>query len=111
MVGGVSQLQVENKKNALLAAENAMRVVQSRLSELDAKQSLEAGQAKSQLETSGQELSKLRLQSEAADHEVGQRGRQAAVAGADRAPGGRRRGAHQVRKHRQGKIPANRYPG
>ena len=68
--GGVSQLQVENKKNALLAAENGMRVAQSRLSELSARQSLEYGQAKAQLETSGQELSKLRLQSEAAQREV-----------------------------------------
>ncbi len=68
--GGVSQLQVEQKKNALLAAENAVRVAQSRLSELAARQSLEATQAKSQLETSGQELTTLRLQSEAADREV-----------------------------------------
>lgn len=68
--GGVSQLQVENKKNALLAAENAMRVAQARFSELNARQSLEFTQAKSQLETSGQELTKLRLQSESADREV-----------------------------------------
>ncbi|MES2150707.1 MAG: HlyD family efflux transporter periplasmic adaptor subunit [Pseudomonadota bacterium] len=68
--GGVSQLQVENKKNALLAAENALRVAQSRLSELGARQSMEYGQAKAQLETSGQELAKLRLQSESAEREV-----------------------------------------
>lgn len=68
--GGVSQLQVESKKNALLAAENAVRVAQSRLSEMGARQSLESGQARAQLETSGQELSKLRLQSEAAQREV-----------------------------------------
>lgn len=68
--GGVSQLQVESKKNALLAAENAVRVAQSRLSELGARQSLESGQARAQLETSGQELSKLRLQSESAQREV-----------------------------------------
>ena len=68
--GGVSQLQVEGKKNALLAAENAVRVAQSRLGELQARQSLESGQAKAQLETSGQELTKLRLQSEAAEREV-----------------------------------------
>ena len=68
--GGVSQLQVEQKKNALLAAENAMRVAQSRLSELAARQSLESTQARSLLETSGQELVKLRLQSESADREV-----------------------------------------
>lgn len=68
--GGVSQLQVEGKKNALLAAENAIRVAQSRLGELSARQSLESGQAKAQLETSGQELAKLRLQYEAATREA-----------------------------------------
>lgn len=68
--GGVSQLQVEAKKQSLLAAENAMRVAQARFGELNARQSLEFTQAKSQLETSGQELTKLRLQSESADREV-----------------------------------------
>lgn len=68
--GGVSQLQVESKKNALLAAENAIRVAQSRLSELGARQGLESAQAKAQLETSGQELAKLRLQYEAATREA-----------------------------------------
>lgn len=68
--GGVSQLQVEGKKNALLAAENAYRVAQSRLNELSARQGLEYEQARSQLETSGQELSKLRLQYEAATKEM-----------------------------------------
>jgi hemolysin D len=68
--GGVSQLQVDSKKNALLAAENALRVAQSRLSELGARQSQESSQAREQLETSGQELSKLRLQYEAASREV-----------------------------------------
>ncbi len=68
--GGVSQLQVEGKKNALLAADNAYRVAQSRLSELGARQSMESTQAKAQLETSGQELAKLRLQYESASREV-----------------------------------------
>ncbi|RJG00412.1 HlyD family efflux transporter periplasmic adaptor subunit [Noviherbaspirillum sedimenti] len=68
--GGVSQLQVEGKKNALLAAENALRVAQSRVSELGARQSLESTQARSQLETSGQQLTSLRLQQEAAEKEV-----------------------------------------
>jgi hemolysin D len=68
--GGVSQLQVDQKKNALQAAENALRVAQSRQGELAARQSLEATQAKGQLETSGQQLTSLRLQSEAADREV-----------------------------------------
>lgn len=68
--GGVSQLQVEGKKNALLAAENALRAAQSRLGELSARQSLEYGQAKAQLETSGQELTKLQLQHDAAAKEI-----------------------------------------
>ena len=68
--GGVSQLQVEAKKNALLAAENAVRIAQSRLDELSARQSLEFDQAKAQLETSGQDLAKLRLQYEAAEQDV-----------------------------------------
>jgi HlyD family secretion protein len=68
--GGVSQLQVEIKKNALQAAENAVRVAESRASELAARQSLESSQAVSQLETSGQQLSTLRLQYEAASREA-----------------------------------------
>lgn len=68
--GGVSQLQVEGKKNALQAAENALRVAQARVSELTARQSLEFGQAKAQLETSGQELTKLQLQYDAAAKEI-----------------------------------------
>lgn len=68
--GGVSQLQVESKKNALLAAENALRVAQSKVNELTARQSQEFTQAKEQLETSGQEYTKLQLQYEAAVKEV-----------------------------------------
>jgi HlyD family secretion protein len=68
--GGVSQLQVEGKKNALQAAENAVRVAESRVGELSARQSLESSQARSELETSGQQLSTLRLQYEAATREA-----------------------------------------
>ena len=68
--GGVSQIQVEGKKNALQAADNAYRVAQSRLGELGARQSIEFGQARSQLEVSGQELTKLRLQYDAATREI-----------------------------------------
>lgn len=68
--GGVSELQVQAKKNAYQAAENAYRVAQARLSEIGARQSLEFEQAKSQLEVSGQELAKLRLQYEAAVREM-----------------------------------------
>ncbi|MET0982888.1 MAG: HlyD family efflux transporter periplasmic adaptor subunit [Telluria sp.] len=68
--GGVSQLQVESKKSALQAAENAMQVAQARITELAARQSMESTQARSELETSGQALEKLRLQSEAAAREV-----------------------------------------
>jgi len=68
--GGVSQLQVEGKKNALLAADNAVRVAEARIAELAARQGLESTQARAELETSGQELDKLRLQSESANREV-----------------------------------------
>jgi hemolysin D len=68
--GGVSQLQVEGKKNVLLAAENAFVVTQSKLSELNARQSQEYSQARAQLETSGQELTKLQVQYDAAAKEV-----------------------------------------
>ena len=68
--GGVSQLQVDAKKNALQAAENAQRVAQSRLGELSARQAQEFATAKAQVETSGQELSKLRLQYEAATNDL-----------------------------------------
>jgi HlyD family secretion protein len=68
--GGVSQITVEGKRNALLAAENAYRVVQSRVSELAARQSQELMQAQAQVDSSGQELKKLRLDYEAATTEL-----------------------------------------
>jgi hemolysin D len=68
--GGVSQLQVESKRNALLAAENAHVLAQSKLSELNARLSQEYTQAKGQLETSGQELTRLQLQYDAAAKEI-----------------------------------------
>jgi len=68
--GGVSQLQVEAKKNALLAAENAYRVAQARVGELSARQSQDLTQARAQVESSGQELSRLKLQYEAAANEL-----------------------------------------
>ena len=68
--GGVSQLQVDAKKNALQAADNALRVAQARVAELAARQGQESIQARSELETSGQQLATLRLQSEAADRDV-----------------------------------------
>ena len=68
--GGVSQLQVESKRNALLATDNAYRVAQSRLSELSARQSTEFTQARAQVETSGEALKKLRLDYEAATTEL-----------------------------------------
>jgi HlyD family secretion protein len=67
---GVSQLQVEAKRNARLAAENAYRVAQSRVSELTARQSQELVQAQAQLEASGEQLKKLRLDYEAAASEL-----------------------------------------
>jgi HlyD family secretion protein len=68
--GGISQLQVEGKKNALLAAENGLRVAQSRLGELGARQAQEFATARAQVESSGQELSKLRLQYETAANDL-----------------------------------------
>lgn len=68
--GGVSQLQVETKRNAYLAAENALRAAQAKFGELDFRLGQEFGRATQQLETSGQELTKLRLQYDAAVREV-----------------------------------------
>jgi len=68
--GGVSQLQVESKKNALLAAENAYRVAQSRVSEVTARQSQEFEQAQARVESSGEQLKKLRLEYETAANEL-----------------------------------------
>jgi len=68
--GGVSQLQVEAKRNSLLAADNAYRVAQSRLSELSARQAQELTQARAQVESSGEALKKIRLDYEAATTEL-----------------------------------------
>jgi hemolysin D len=68
--GGVSQIQVESKRNARLAAENAYRLAQSRVNELAARQSQELVQAEAQLEASGEQLKKLRLDYEAAANEL-----------------------------------------
>ena len=68
--GGVSQLQVDSKKNALLAAENAYRVAQSRVGELGARQSQELVLAQARVESSGEDLKKLRLEYEAATNEL-----------------------------------------
>jgi HlyD family secretion protein len=67
---GVSQLQVESKRNARLAAENAYRLAQSRVNELTARQSQELVQAQAQLEASGEQLKKLRLDYESAASEL-----------------------------------------
>lgn len=68
--GGVSQAQVQAKRNAYLSAENSVRAAQSRLGELDSRFSQELSQASARLETSDQDLTKLRLQYEAAVREV-----------------------------------------
>ena len=68
--GGVSLLQVESKRNARLAAENAYRLAQSKVNELTARQSQELVQAQAQLESSGEQLKKLRLDYEAAANEL-----------------------------------------
>jgi HlyD family secretion protein len=68
--GGVSQQQLENKRNAYLAADNAYAVARSRLGELAARQGQEALQAKAQLETSGQDLTRLQIQHDAAVKDI-----------------------------------------
>jgi HlyD family secretion protein len=67
---GVSLLQLETKRNAKLAAENAYRLAQSRLNELSAGQSQGLIQAEAQLEASGEQLKKLRLDYESAANEL-----------------------------------------
>jgi HlyD family secretion protein len=68
--GGVSELQVETRKNALRAAENGFVMAQSRLAELGARQSQEESQVRTQLETGGQELTRLQVQYDAATKEI-----------------------------------------
>jgi hemolysin D len=68
--GGVSLIQVESKRNARLAAENAYRLAQSRVNELTARQSQDLEQAEAQLESSGEQLKKLRLDYETATNEL-----------------------------------------
>jgi hemolysin D len=67
---GVSLLQVEAKRNARLAADNTYRMAQSRVNELTARQSQELEQAQAQLESSGEQLKKLRLDYESAASEL-----------------------------------------
>ncbi|MDQ7977075.1 HlyD family efflux transporter periplasmic adaptor subunit [Paraburkholderia sp. SARCC-3016] len=68
--GGVAELQVAQKRNAYLEAENAYRVAQSKLTELDFKLSHEFAEANAQLETSGQQTTSLKLQYDAAVREI-----------------------------------------
>ncbi|MGO9989301.1 MAG: HlyD family efflux transporter periplasmic adaptor subunit [Steroidobacteraceae bacterium] len=67
---GVSLLQVESKRNARVAAENAYRLAQSKVNELAARQSQDLVQAQAQLESSGEQLKKLRLDYESATNEL-----------------------------------------
>jgi hemolysin D len=60
---GVSLLDVESRRNAY-------RLAQSRLNELTARQSQDLTQADAQLESSGEQLKKLRLEYEAATDEL-----------------------------------------
>ncbi len=68
--GGVSQSQVDAKRAATQEAENNLRVAQSRLAELEARQGQELTQANVQLESSGQELAGLRVQYDAAMRDI-----------------------------------------
>jgi len=68
--GGVAELQLEAKKTAYLQAENAYRVAQSKLAELDFRLSHEYAQANEQLETSGQQTTSLQIQYDAAVRDI-----------------------------------------
>jgi hemolysin D len=72
--GGVSEIQVESKRNAYMEADNATRIAQSKLTELDFRLGHEYSQAKAQLETSGQEATSLKLQYESAMREIASAG-------------------------------------
>jgi hemolysin D len=68
--GGVSLVQVEAKRNARQAAENAYRSAQSKVNELAARQSQDLSQAEARLESSGEQLKKLRMDYETATNEL-----------------------------------------
>ena len=68
--GGVAELQVEAKKNAYQEAENAYRVAQSKLSELDFELSHEYAQANAQLATSGEQATNLQIQYDSAVRDI-----------------------------------------
>jgi HlyD family secretion protein len=68
--GGVSLLQVEAKRNARHAAENAYRSAQSKVNELAAHQSQDLAQAEAQMEASGEQLKKLTADYETATNEL-----------------------------------------
>jgi HlyD family secretion protein len=68
--GGVSELQVQARRNALVEADNNTRVAQSRLAELDFRLSHEYEQARAVLETSDQESTNLRIQYDEASREI-----------------------------------------
>lgn len=68
--GGIAQSQVEARRNAYVDADNAVRIAQSRLSELDARLSHQYTQLKGELEASGQNLASLRIQYDAAVREI-----------------------------------------
>ncbi len=68
--GGVSLLQVEAKRNARQAAENAYRSAQSKVNELSAHQSQDLSQAEAQMESSGEQLKKLTADYETVTNEL-----------------------------------------
>ena len=68
--GGVSLLQVESKRNAKRAAENAYHVAQEKVRELAARQKQDIVDAQNVLVRSGEQLDKLRLDYDAATKEI-----------------------------------------
>lgn len=68
--GGVSQTQVEEKKNAFQQADNNVRIAQAQLAQLEAQSSHDFAQAKAQLEGSAETLTKLNIEYDATLREI-----------------------------------------
>ena len=68
--GGVSKNEVEEKRNAFLAAETNYKLAQARLGELDFQLSEEYAKAKAELEGSDQKLTELRIEYEALRNKI-----------------------------------------
>lgn len=68
--GGVSEIQVEEKRNAFLSARISYRLAKAKIGELDYQLSNEHSKAQAELETSHQNLTELRIKYETAIQDI-----------------------------------------